>query len=127
MQCMIKQHQIVQGIRCRNPYNPVDQPRNQTICLKFYLSLLLIGSNIRVQQNHNYCAQHLHYQKLQHILLASISKIFGFFPSGQLIGFLTILEGEKMTHLFFVFYHQEVYCFVLHGLVVPIIGKVGEN
>ena len=59
----------------------------------------------------------LHHQKLQNVLFASISKILGFLPASELIGFLAVVEGPEVRDLLLVGDHDCVEFAVLEFIL----------
>jgi hypothetical protein len=92
-----------------------------------YLFFILIGSDIRIDQNHNESGDNFDNQKLQNKFLTTVCKILRFFPGGELVGLLAIVKGEKVMHLFFMLDHDQVHSFIVHGFFLSVIGQIGEN
>ena len=101
LQRMVEQHQIIQRISDRDTHNPLHRPSDPLRQRR-----LLVDKEIQKIQKQR--GSRFYYQKLQNVLLASISKILGFLPGGELVRFLEVVHRKEMRYFFLVANHNGV-------------------
>ena len=62
---------------------------------------------------HEQSCEDFDYYKLEDIFFATISKVLGFFPMRELIGFLAVSERPEVMYFLLVVNHDSVDLFVL--------------
>jgi hypothetical protein len=82
-----------------------------------FLIWVFIQLLIAIHDIHQEGGRQLNDQKLQHILFAPVGKVLCLFPMRQLVGFLAVVEGEKVVDLLLVVDHDNVNFLVLDSVL----------
>jgi hypothetical protein len=114
---VVEEHQVVEGVGCRDADDPADAGRDKKIGGVIFLYIAVIVSYIHlvgIYYVHKQRGSHLYNNELQHVLLTPICKILRLLPVGKLVGFLAVTERPEVVNLLLILYHYSVNLLVLH-------------